>query len=153
MDQTVEKVSFCAPDRNYEKGFAYICRDGTTRRWMCHGFLATKESVCLSWFLNTLCQKGDVDLLPAFVHPSFNLFNIFILHQQDYSIHTMLWKIRTPKVKHCYGTKSQNWFNSLSCNWFRWKLIALWDTGKCYGGTCSIFFKNFFLRILWTLAI
>jgi len=45
VDQTIEKVSFCAPDRNHEKGFAYICRDGTTRRWMCHGFLAVKESV------------------------------------------------------------------------------------------------------------
>lgn len=48
VDQTIEKVSFCAPDRNHEKGFAYICRDGTTRRWMCHGFLAIKESVSVS---------------------------------------------------------------------------------------------------------
>lgn len=40
VDQTIEKVSFCAPDRNHERGFAYICRDGTTRRWMCHGFNA-----------------------------------------------------------------------------------------------------------------
>ena len=46
VDQTIEKVSFCAPDRHCEKGFAYICREGTTRRWMCHGFLTTKESVC-----------------------------------------------------------------------------------------------------------
>lgn len=45
VDQTIEKVSFCAPDRNHEKGFAYICRDGTTRRWLCHGFFAVKESV------------------------------------------------------------------------------------------------------------
>ncbi|KAK0157732.1 hypothetical protein PV328_011433 [Microctonus aethiopoides] len=44
VDQTIEKVSFCAPDRNHEKGFSYICRDGTTRRWMCHGFLALRES-------------------------------------------------------------------------------------------------------------
>ena len=44
LDQTIEKVSFCAPDRNYEAGFSYICRDGTSRRWLCHGFLATKES-------------------------------------------------------------------------------------------------------------
>ncbi|XP_035909697.1 protein numb isoform X2 [Anopheles stephensi] len=44
VDQTIEKVSFCAPDRNHERGFSYICRDGTTRRWMCHGFLATKDS-------------------------------------------------------------------------------------------------------------
>lgn len=44
VDQTIEKVSFCAPDRNHERGFSYICRDGTTRRWMCHGFLALRES-------------------------------------------------------------------------------------------------------------
>lgn len=44
VDQTIEKVSFCAPDRNHDRGFSYICRDGTTRRWMCHGFLALKES-------------------------------------------------------------------------------------------------------------
>ncbi|XP_067129226.1 protein numb isoform X2 [Centruroides vittatus] len=44
VDQTIEKVSFCAPDRNHERGFSYICRDGTTRRWMCHGFLALKDS-------------------------------------------------------------------------------------------------------------
>ncbi|CAL8111330.1 unnamed protein product [Orchesella dallaii] len=46
VDQTIEKVSFCAPDRNHERGFSYICRDGTTRRWMCHGFVASKDSVC-----------------------------------------------------------------------------------------------------------
>lgn len=44
VDQTIEKVSFCAPDRNHERGFSYICRDGTTRRWMCHGFLSSKDS-------------------------------------------------------------------------------------------------------------
>ncbi|XP_058809336.1 protein numb isoform X2 [Phymastichus coffea] len=44
VDQTIEKVSFCAPDGNHERGFSYICRDGTTRRWMCHGFLALKDS-------------------------------------------------------------------------------------------------------------
>ncbi|XP_011500063.1 PREDICTED: protein numb [Ceratosolen solmsi marchali] len=44
VDQTIEKVSFCAPDRNHDQGFSYICRDGTTRRWMCHGFLALKET-------------------------------------------------------------------------------------------------------------
>ena len=45
VDQTIEKVSFCAPDRSSERGFAYICRDGTSRRWMCHGFFALKETV------------------------------------------------------------------------------------------------------------
>jgi hypothetical protein len=44
VDQTIEKVSFCAPDRHCDKGFAYICREGASRRWMCHGFLTTKES-------------------------------------------------------------------------------------------------------------
>lgn len=43
VDQTIEKVSFCAPDRNHERGFSYVCRDGTTRRWMCHGFLAARD--------------------------------------------------------------------------------------------------------------
>jgi numb-like protein len=45
VDQTIEKVSFCAPDRHHESGFAYICRDGTARRWLCHGFLAIKETL------------------------------------------------------------------------------------------------------------
>ncbi|XP_078720444.1 protein numb homolog isoform X4 [Lampetra fluviatilis] len=44
VDQTIEKVSFCAPDRNYERAFSYICRDGTTRRWLCHSFMAVKDS-------------------------------------------------------------------------------------------------------------
>lgn len=44
VDQTLEKVSFCAPDRNIYEGFAYICRDATAKRWLCHGFLATKDS-------------------------------------------------------------------------------------------------------------
>lgn len=44
VDQTIEKVSFCAPDRSHERGFSYICRDGTTRRWMCHGFLSSKDT-------------------------------------------------------------------------------------------------------------
>ena len=48
MDQTIEKVSFCAPDRNLDKAFSYICRDGTTRRWICHCFLALKDSVSIS---------------------------------------------------------------------------------------------------------
>ncbi|GAU94197.1 hypothetical protein RvY_06019 [Ramazzottius varieornatus] len=44
VDQTIEKVSFCAPDRNHDRGFSYICRDGATRRWLCHGFIAVRES-------------------------------------------------------------------------------------------------------------
>ncbi|ESO03257.1 hypothetical protein HELRODRAFT_126290, partial [Helobdella robusta] len=44
VDQTLEKVSFCAPDRNLNEGFAYICRDASTKRWLCHGFLAIKDS-------------------------------------------------------------------------------------------------------------
>ena len=56
LDQTIEKVSFCAPDRNYEKGFSYICRDGTTRRWMCHGFMASKDSVRFT-FINFFGER------------------------------------------------------------------------------------------------
>jgi len=44
VDQVIEKVSFCAPDRNYSRGFAYISRDGTSRRWVCHGFMARKDT-------------------------------------------------------------------------------------------------------------
>lgn len=44
VDQTIEKVSFCAPDRNFDRAFSYICRDGTTRRWICHCFMAIKDS-------------------------------------------------------------------------------------------------------------
>lgn len=58
--QTIEKVSFCAPDRNYERGFTYICRDGTTRRWMCHGFMANRESV--SEFNILLKYKGPKEI-------------------------------------------------------------------------------------------
>ena len=43
VDQTIEKVSFCAPDQSNDKAFSYICRDGTTRRWMCHSFLAVRD--------------------------------------------------------------------------------------------------------------
>lgn len=39
IDQTIERLGFCAADRRHDRSFCYICRDGTTRRWMCHGFL------------------------------------------------------------------------------------------------------------------
>ncbi|XP_018086559.1 protein numb homolog isoform X2 [Xenopus laevis] len=44
VDQTIEKVSFCAPDRNFDRAFSYICRDGTTRRWICHCFMTVKDT-------------------------------------------------------------------------------------------------------------
>jgi len=44
VDQVIEKVSFCAPDRGLARGFAYISRDGTSRRWLCHGFLSRKDT-------------------------------------------------------------------------------------------------------------
>ena len=56
VDQTIEKVSFCAPDRNQERGFAYICRDGTTRRWLCHGFLSARDSG-EGYFLNSVLYE------------------------------------------------------------------------------------------------
>jgi hypothetical protein len=64
VDQTIEKVSFCAPDRNHEKGFSYICRDGTTRRWMCHGFLAIKETVSVSYTFSPSGTKCVCDNKP-----------------------------------------------------------------------------------------
>uniref|UniRef100_UPI00358F21E3 numb-like protein n=1 Tax=Myxine glutinosa TaxID=7769 RepID=UPI00358F21E3 len=46
VDQTIENVSCCAADQSNDKAFSYICRDGTTRRWMCHSFLAVRDSRC-----------------------------------------------------------------------------------------------------------
>ncbi|OAF65924.1 PTB domain adapter protein CED-6 [Intoshia linei] len=43
IDQVIDKVSFCTPDRYHRRGFAYICREGYTRRWMCHAFMTIKE--------------------------------------------------------------------------------------------------------------
>lgn len=43
MDQLVERVSFCSPNRQDVKGFAYICRDSATRSWVCHVFISLKE--------------------------------------------------------------------------------------------------------------
>lgn len=40
IDQSIEKISFCAPDGTYERAFSYICRDGATKRWMCYSFSA-----------------------------------------------------------------------------------------------------------------
>ena len=45
LEQSVEKVSFCSPDRTNEKGFAYICRDSAAKRWLCHAFLTLKDCV------------------------------------------------------------------------------------------------------------
>eukprot|EP00795_Rhopilema_esculentum_P013229 gene13229-4049_t len=44
VDQVIEKVSFCTPDPSDEKLFSYICRDGTTRRWMCYSFRGIKHT-------------------------------------------------------------------------------------------------------------
>ena len=62
VDQTIEKVSFCAPDHNYDRGFSYICRDGTTRRWMCHGFMAIKETVNTNT-VNIFLFMGKISIL------------------------------------------------------------------------------------------
>ncbi|CAG5098547.1 Oidioi.mRNA.OKI2018_I69.XSR.g15765.t3.cds [Oikopleura dioica] len=49
LDQSIEKISFCAPDSTYEAAFSYICRDGATKRWMCYSFSSmTKEGERLS---------------------------------------------------------------------------------------------------------
>lgn len=44
IDQTIEKVSFCTPDPSNDRVFSYICREGTTRRWMCHSFVAVRDT-------------------------------------------------------------------------------------------------------------
>lgn len=43
IDQTIEKVSFCAPDSNHVKAFSYICRDGALRKWWCYSFTTRKN--------------------------------------------------------------------------------------------------------------
>ena len=47
VDQTIEKVSFCAPVRLNPRGFAYIARDGASKRWMCHVLLAKDVQVII----------------------------------------------------------------------------------------------------------
>ncbi|RDD42190.1 Numb-like protein [Trichoplax sp. H2] len=44
LDQTVEKISFCTPDPKDDRLFSYICRDGTSMKWLCHSFLTDKAS-------------------------------------------------------------------------------------------------------------
>lgn len=43
LDQVVEKVSFCSPIKDFERGFTYICRDSSSQRWLCHAFSAANE--------------------------------------------------------------------------------------------------------------
>lgn len=67
LDQTIEKVSFCAPDRNFERAFSYICRDGTTRRWICHCFMAVKDSVSPERTKKkTKGVRGKLQVVPRF---------------------------------------------------------------------------------------
>nr|XP_054590668.1 numb-like protein isoform X3 [Nothobranchius furzeri] len=68
VDQTIEKVSFCAPDRNYDKAFSYICRDGTTRRWMCHCFMALKDSFVSSVLTDSCLRVGEAQVYQRGLH-------------------------------------------------------------------------------------
>ena len=85
LDQTIEKVSFCAPDHNYERGFSYICRDGTTRRWICHGFMAVKETVSI---------LSATPTTPSFVSLSIKIIVNVIYKKQKFkqiNLVTHLW--------------------------------------------------------------
>lgn len=42
VDQPINKISFCSPDAYNPRIFSYIARDGVTRRWICHVFVAAK---------------------------------------------------------------------------------------------------------------
>ena len=56
VDQPINKISFCSPDPNNPRIFSYIARDGVTRRWMCHVFVAVKGltvSACCCAFNGT----------------------------------------------------------------------------------------------------
>ena len=86
LDQTIEKVSFCAPDHNYERGFSYICRDGTTRRWICHGFMAVKETVSI---------LSATPTTPSFVSLSIMVIRVVEFSNGGYKIRRFL-----PKNQH-----------------------------------------------------
>jgi len=43
IDQPIEKISFCSPDPGNKYMFSYIARDGASRRWLCHAFIAVDE--------------------------------------------------------------------------------------------------------------
>jgi hypothetical protein len=42
IDQPIHKISFCSPDPNNDRIFSYICREGSTKRWLCYVFVAFK---------------------------------------------------------------------------------------------------------------
>lgn len=65
IDQTIEKVSFCTPDPSNDRVFSYICREGTTRRWMCHSFIAMRDTVSQNklYFCNASALLREVLLL------------------------------------------------------------------------------------------
>ncbi|KAF6040715.1 hypothetical protein EB796_000982 [Bugula neritina] len=44
IDQAMDRIFFCSPDRNYQDGFSYISRDFSTERWLCHSFQAVYDS-------------------------------------------------------------------------------------------------------------
>ncbi|KAF3815375.1 hypothetical protein GH733_016757 [Mirounga leonina] len=44
VEQTTETVSSCAPQRTFDRAVSDISRDGTTGRWICHCFLAVKDT-------------------------------------------------------------------------------------------------------------
>lgn len=111
LDQTIEKVSFCAPDRNFERAFSYICRDGTTRRWICHCFMAIKDSVRTSSvtadsMLMALYRKtcsnfseDEFELSPSvFLTFCDAAVRIFILCVVRESGSATLWAVRLPLV-------------------------------------------------------
>lgn len=92
VDQTIEKVSFCAPDRNYDKAFSYICRDGTTRRWMCHCFMAIKDSVRGQLTFHPPLRDFPLDSASTLSYRSFTGFCISLQSLIQPLFHHSFWK-------------------------------------------------------------
>lgn len=93
IDQTIERLGFCAADRWHDRSFCYICRDGTTRRWMCHGFLTgnadsgkrLSQAVGYAFqvYLDRV-QRQEAEIARALRHTS----DISICHERSVDVRT-----------------------------------------------------------------
>ena len=60
LDQSIEKISFCAPDSTYEAAFSYICRDGATKRWMCYRLVQKHVYAAIQSFsFSSMTKEGE----------------------------------------------------------------------------------------------
>lgn len=133
IDQTIEKVSFCTPDPGNDRVFSYICREGTTRRWMCHSFIALRDTV--SWHSNlpsTLWFK--VLLVLKIVRPLS--CDQCPVTQRQRKKDGLVWNFKI---------KGENWITTyLTCRWkLNDEMIPI-----------SLLYAHFFFKFLiWSLKI